>query len=457
MIDRIKKYLDEKRTYFAEISEKIWATPELAYGEYKSYIVLVEALREQGFEVETGICGIPTAFRAVWGKGKPVVGYLAEYDALPGLSQEKCNPVHTPIVDGGPGHGCGHNCLGTCCAAAACAAKQMMEEDGLEGTLIVYGCPAEEQGCGKAFMTRDGVFDELDIAFAPHPSPFNVVLGDSMTANIQAIFRFKGIPAHAAAMPENGRSALDGADLMIMGTQFLREHVNSEARIHYAYLDVGGTAPNVVQASAALLYYMRAPKVDQVQDIFARMINIAKGAALMTGTEMEYTIESGMREVIPNDVLGNLVAECWAEAGPIPYSEEAWEIARKMAPAVGMDPADPNILDTGVPVYRPTGKCMAGSSDVGDVSVKIPTVMVMTGGELRATPGHSWQLVAQSGTRLMQDAMLHGSAILADATMKVIADPSIAEKAKEELMGRTGCKYECLIPDEIAPPIDKGM
>ncbi|MBR2669193.1 MAG: amidohydrolase [Solobacterium sp.] len=456
MIERIKQYLKDNQTFFTDKMNEIWEHPELAYNEYYSYKVLADGLKEKGFAVETGIDGIPTAFKAVWGSGKPVIGFLAEYDALSGLSQKRQCPSVDPIDPGAPGHGCGHNTLGVCCAAAACAAKSVMEQDGLPGTLIVFGCPAEEQGCGKSFMTRDGVFDELDIALAPHPGTDNVIMADSMLANIQGIFRFKGTPAHASSMPDRGRSALDAADLMIMGTQFLREHVTTDARIHYAYLDTGGTAPNVVQSTAALLYYMRAPKVEQVQDIYTRMVDIARGAALMTGTQMEYSIESAMRELVPNDVLGQLAAECWKEIGTCEFSEQAMEVVRTMAPAVGHQPEEEGLIDLKIPEYRSMGKPGFGSTDVGDVSIKIPTVMIMYAGEVKGTPGHSWQLVAQSGTPLMQEAAIHCASLLAGITLRVIQDPAIVEKAKEELMQKTGCNYVSLIPEDVKPPIKKG-
>ncbi|MBR5474714.1 MAG: amidohydrolase [Lachnospiraceae bacterium] len=450
MKDRLSQLIDEKRAYFCRISDEIWANPELNYREHKATEILIKALAENGFEIEKDIIGIPTAFKATFGSGKPVIGFLGEYDALDNLSQEAGNAERCPVVAGAPGHGCGHNAIGTCCLAACVAMKEYMEENGLEGTIVYYGCPAEEQGCGKSFMTREGVFEGLDIAFAPHPMGYNTVFGTSALANIQAEFTFKGIASHAAAAPEHGRSALDAAELMVIGVQFLREHVVQEARIHHAFLDAGGVSPNVVQQSAKLLFYTRAPKSSQVREIFERMKKIAHGAAMMTETEVQIDIKSGMTEVISNPVLGELTADAWAELGPIPYSAESREIAAKMAPTVGntsgMD------IDEGVPAFKLVDVAMAGSTDVGDVSFVVPTIMIYFAGCAKGTPPHSWQFTAQSGSSIMHDGMIHTAKIMALAAMKIVKDPSIADQAKDAL-DALGLKYDCLIPAEIWPEI----
>ena len=451
MKDRINRIIEEKRAYLCGISREIWENPELNYREYHSAEILMNALTENGFAVESGLIGIPTAFKAVYGSGRPVIGFLGEYDALDNLSQESGNPERCPIVPGAPGHGCGHNAIGTSCLAACLAMKELMEEEGLNGTVVYYGCPAEEQGCGKSFMTREGVFDDLDVAFAPHPMAQNEVVGTSALANIQAEFSFKGQAAHAAAAPDRGRSALDAAELMVVGVQFLREHVIQEARIHHAFLDAGGTSPNVVQSSAKLLFYTRAPHSSQVREIFERMKKIAQGAAMMTETQVEIQIKSAMTELISNPVLGYLTAECWEELGPCPYSEEAREIAAKLAPAVGNTTGE-DLIDEQVPKYARRDIAMSGSTDVGDVSFVVPTIMVYFAGVTKGTPPHSWQWVAQSGTALMNDGMIHASKVMALAGMKILKDPSIAEKAKEELKAEK-LTYQCLIPKEVQPEI----
>ena len=307
------------------------------------------------------------------------------------------------------------------------------------------------RGAVKSFMTREGVFDELDIALAPHPSDSsNVVMGT--LANIQAEFRFTGAAAHAAAAPERGRSALDAADLMIVGTQFLREHIVQEARLHHAYLDAGGSSPNVVQASAALLFYIRAPKSSQVREIYQRVQDIARGAALMTGTTVEIAIKSAMVEVVPNDTLGKLLVETWQEIGPCPFSAEARAFAARMAPAVGNTTGE-NLLDETVPTYRPEAPTVAsGSSDVGDVSFKVPTVMAFYASMCKGTPGHSWQFASQAATPLMHDAMIHFSKVMACTVLKLLENPALVQEAKDELKKR-GVVYDCLIPAEVKPEI----
>ncbi len=445
------EFLDREKERFFRLSDQVWSTPELAYHEFSSAEAVRSLLHEMGFAVETDLAGIPTAFRGVWGRGKPVIGFLGEFDALPGLSQEAGCGEHRPLVQGGPGHGCGHNTISAACCAAAYAMKKLMEKQHLPGTLIVYGCPAEESGCGKSFMTRAGIFDELDVALAPHPGTDNAISGMSFLANIQATFAFRGTPAHAAISPEKGRSALDAASLMIVGSQFLREHVTTQARFHHAYIDAGGPLPNVVQPDAKLMFYIRAPKAEQCRDIFARLSDVARGAALMTGTQVEIGVESGMREFIPNAVLGQLAERCWREIGPVRFSSEALETARRMAPAVGKNPEDPDLLDLGVPVFRLSEQPMPASTDVGDVSIVVPAVMLMFTGEVRGTAGHSWQVVAQGGSPLMREGFLHAAKVMAAMGMELVRDPELTKEAKKELMERTGRRYESLIPENVRP------
>ncbi len=449
MKTRLEQLIEEKRGYFTDLADYIWDNPELGYSEYKSARALKKAMEECGFEVVDKLAGIDTAFKGVWGSGKPVIGFLGEFDALAGLSQASACPQPNPIVPGAPGHGCGHNALGTGCLAAAYALKEVLKEKNLPGTIIVYGCPAEEQGCGKSFMSREGVFNELDVAIAPHPSDANNIMGVSMLANIQAEFTFYGQPAHAAAMPDKGRSALDAADLMIVGVQFLREHIVQEARVHHAYIDAGGTSPNVVQAKAKLLFYIRAPKGYQVKEIFARIQDVARGAALMTGTTMEFSVKSAMTDLFNNDVLGKVAEEAWAEIGETKFSDEAYEIAKLMAPTVGNTNPD-NVLATNVPKYVRVPVAMPGSTDVGDVSYIVPTVMMMYASETIGTPGHSWQLVAQSRTAIMHDGMIHNAKVMALTALKLFENPELVDKAWEEFKA-SGVVYECLIPDDVQP------
>ena len=259
MKERICRSIEEKKSLYASLCDEIWANPERNFREFKAAKLLTDALAAHGFQVEQDLAGMPSAFRASFGSGKPVVSFLAEYDALAGLSQEACCTEKKAIVPGGDGHGCGHNAMGPCCIAAAVALKEVMEQDNLPGTVVVFGCPAEETGGGKCFLARDGYFEGVDFAISPHPFPDGGFIGPTL-ATIQVEYAFSGVASHAAAMPDQGRSALDAAELMVMGVQFLREHIIQEARVHHAYLDAGGTSPNVVQASAKLLFYIRAPR-----------------------------------------------------------------------------------------------------------------------------------------------------------------------------------------------------
>lgn len=449
--EKVCSSIEAKRNLYSEINDKIWSTPEYSFREYKSAQVLIDALKENGFQVESDIAGMPTAFKAVYGIGKPVIGFLAEYDALAGLSQVSAKPEKCPVEEGGNGHGCGHNAIGTSCVAAAVAMKEAMEENGTQGTVIVFGCPAEENGGGKCFMARDGVFDGVDVAFAPHPaSGSNTLLSCSTLANVQVEYSFKGVASHASGMPEMGRSALDAADLMIVGVQFLREHIIQEARIHHAYLDVGGTSPNVVQDSAKLLFYIRAPKAEQVMEIFERVNNVARGAALMTDTKVTINHLSGLADYVPSDTIGQLTAESWAEIGACEYSEEAKKVAEIMAPTVGKT-TDDVLLSNNIPKYVPVATVLAGSSDVGDVSYRVPTTFVNFEGVIAGTPGHSWQMVAQTGTPIMHDGLIHAAKVMANAGMKIMNDPSVIEKAKEELQKKTGGKVVSMLSEYAKP------
>ena len=449
MNNRIHEILNEKAKYFTDISDYIWDNPELSYREFKSAKALKDAIVDLGFELVENLAGIETAFKGVYGSGHPVIGFMGEFDALAGLSQVAECTTETAINPGQPGHGCGHNSLGSACLAAAYAIKKVMEENNLPGTIIFYGCPAEEQGCGKSFMAREGVFNELDVAIAPHPGDANGITGNSALANIQAEFKFKGKASHAAAVPHLGRSALDACSLMIVGVQFLREHVIQEARIHHAYTNTGGTSPNVVQADASLLFYIRAPKSQQVRDMFARMQNIAQGAALMTDTTMEFAVKSGMTELVPNDVLGKVLEESFAEIGHINFSDEAMAVAKKMAVAVpGCDPENP--LVDNLPTYKRVDMAMPGSTDVGDVSYVVPTVMVTYTSYVKGTPGHSWQQVAQTRSAIIHEGMIHNAKVMALAAYKLLTNTDLVAAAKKEF-DDSGIKYECLIPADVQP------
>lgn len=450
MKQRIEKLVEEKREIYSAINDKIWENPEYSFREYVSSKVLMDALEKEGFEIEVGLADMPTAFKATYGSGKPVIGFLAEYDALAGLSQKKAFPEKCPVEEGGNGHGCGHCAIGTSCVAAAVTMKHIMEEDHINGTVIVFGCPAEENGGGKCFMARDGIFEGVDFAISSHPGDANSIMSCSMLANVQVEYSFEGVAAHAAAVPQHGRSALDATSLMIVGVQFLREHIIQEARIHHAYTDVGGTSPNVVQASSKLVFYIRAPKADQVMEIYERVNDIARGAALMTGTKLTINHLSGLADFMPNDVLGKVLAESWSEIGSCNFSDEAKEVAKIMAPTLGKEYSE-DIIVNNVPSYIPSNAILSGSTDVGDVSYLVPTGIVAFTGMIKGTPGHSWQLVAQSGTPLMHDGLIHTAKVMALAGMKLLQDPSLMETAKAELNEKTGGKAVSMITADCKP------
>ena len=299
----ISDYIENRRETFIKLSDKIWETPEIYFEEYQSAEYLCQALEEEGFQVERNAAGLQTSFIGSFGSGNPVVAILGEFDALPGLSQKKGLTKNEPISAGGHGHGCGHNLLGTGAFAAAVSIKEYMQQTGLKGTVRYYGCPAEENGSGKAYMTRAGLFDDVDFALSWHPETKPIIMNFSSLANYAVRFIFNGKSAHAAAAPHLGRSALDAVELMNVGVNYLREHMIPEARIHYAITDTGGNSPNVVQAHAEVAYLIRAPKKKQVIDLSNRVNDIAKGAALMTGTKMEAVFEGAASDLIPNNTL----------------------------------------------------------------------------------------------------------------------------------------------------------
>ncbi len=469
--DRIVELVDSKKDFFSKVSDDVWSTPELGFLEFKSAATLEKALEEQGFKVEKGLAGIDTAFKGTYGSGKPVFGFLGEFDALPLLSQKAGLGVHDPIVEGGCGHGCGHNALGAGSMAAATALKDYLRENNLPGTVIYFGCPAEESGCGKTFMAREGVFDDVDIALTWHPGDTTSLFNTSSLANIIVLFHFKGIASHAAASPHSGRSALDAAEIMNVGVQFLREHVIPEARIHYAFTDVGGGAPNVVQSTSTVLYYIRAPKTEQVMEIYPRVVKCAEGAAHMTETELTVEIKTALSDYIPNDVVSNVMSDCMQELGEIQYSEESLKIAqaiydsltenekasgiRGLTKYMSIEEAKKISEGThlcGIPFpYHRLNIAMPGSTDVGDVSYVVPTAQLTATTEVLGTSGHSWQIASVSGTSLAHEGLNYAAKVMALTAVRMIEKPELIQQAKDELFSVTGGVYNCPIPDYVKP------
>ena len=460
-----------------EVNDLLWEYAETAFQETKSVQLFLDILTREGFECEAGIAGIPTAFRASFGTGRPVVGLLAEYDALAGLNQKAFSTVKEPTSPedlGKAGQGCGHNSFGAAVLGAALAVKKYLEEDPSRGTVILFGCPGEEGGSGKAFMAREKVFDGLDAALTWHPGVVNSTVSGSNLANYQVMYRFYGTASHASSVPEKGRSALDAVELMNMGVQFLREHIPDAARIHYAITNSGGFSPNVVQARADVLYLMRAPKTHQLKDIYERVNNIAKGAALMTGTRMEAEFIKGCSEEVRNDTLAKLLYDNMTSIPMPEYTEEEFRFYDQMRDSVEsrLDPVsnaisrcgeeyretienlyrdEPSIHNFVLP-YFAHGKVRKASSDVGDVTWNCPTAQFVVATMPVGTPGHSWQYVSCGKSSVCHKGVLFAAKILAGATVDLFEDPSICKAAREEFESRlNGRTYECPIPAGVSP------
>jgi aminobenzoyl-glutamate utilization protein B len=471
---RIVELIDKKAAVFTALNDKVWEFAEIRFGLKNSADAICAALEGEGFSIERGVAGMAHAFIATWGTGSPVIGILGEYDALPALSQQAGLPEKKPLIAGGSGHGCGHSALGAGSAAAAVGIKDYMREQGLAGTVKYFGCPAEESGSGKAYLARAGVFSTLDAALTWHPMMENSVWTMSSLANYQIFFSFKGISSHAAAAPENGRSALDAAELMSVGVNYLREHISQEARIHYAYTDVGGGLPNVVQASSELLYFVRAPKPAQVQDIFERVCDIAKGAALMTGTTMTIRWDSAAANYLVNDTLGKAMHANMGTLEPVKWTESELAFARsfqatldestrKNIPAtvaryfpaatradIEVMAAKP-ILDDIVP-YRETDRVLPGSTDVGDASWHTPTAQVFTACYPQGTVSHSWQLTACGQSSLVHKGLIQAAKIIALTAADILENPRLLADARAEHQRRlAGESYRCPIPAEVKP------
>ena len=477
MVQTIQNLVSAKADTAIALAKEIWGYAELSYEEVKSAGALISALKKEGFAIEEGIAGIPTAFTATFsrGSGKPVVGFLAEYDALSGLSQKAACPVQEPIQEGGDGHGCGHNLLGAGSYAAAVALKDYLEKENKDGTVIFFGCPAEEGAGSKQFIARAGYFDNVDFAYTWHPATINEVGSWGDVAIMGANFTFDGVAAHAGGEPHLGRSALDACELMNIGCNYLREHMIDTARIHYAYSDPGGTAPNVVQSHAVIKYEVRAPKVSQVQELFTRVVDVAKGAALMTGTKMQYEITMAFSDYVPNRTLGALVDQCMRELGAPDWTEEDFAVASQFlrtyprSTMVGireklgsffepeeLDAALAKPLDQVIHPFNPkeTGY-HSGSTDVGDVGYATPTVSFNVATACLGNVGHSWQNTAFACSDIGFKGMLRAAEILTLAAVRTMEQPELIAKARAELRQKNGGSYQCPLPEYVTPPIGR--
>lgn len=473
--EQISELVAAKKDMAVRLAMDIWNYAELSYREERSSREIIDILTGEGFAVEEGLAEIPTAFlaKAVVGGGEPVIGFLAEYDALDGLSQEAGRAEKCPVEGRRTGHGCGHNLLGAGTVLSAIAVKEYLERNGMSGTVALFGCPAEEGAGSKQFIARAGCFDDVDFFYTWHPNNLNSVSGVGSVAIMGANFRFTGTASHAGSAPELGRSALDAAELMNVGCNYLREHIIDQARVHYAYSDAGGTAPNVVPDHATVKYEVRAPKVSQMKELFARIVNVAKGAALMTDTVMEYEITMAFSDYVANRTLAPVMDEVLAEYGAPEWTEEDFETARRflrtypkttqkvirdevksLFPDSDPDEILARPLHTGRIPYDPREtRYESGSTDVGDAGYVVPTVTAYIATSCIGNAGHSWQNTAFSGSEIGMKGMLRAAEVMALASVRTAQMPELIEKAKREVREKNGGAYDCPLPDYTKPPI----
>ena len=463
-----KEWIDNNKKIIIEISDLIWEYAELGFVEIKSAKLLADELEKNDFKVERGVADIPTAFVATWGKRKPVIGIMGEYDALPGISN-KAVPYQDPLVKGAPGHGCGHNIHGSTGLAVALAVKNAMVTKEIPGTIKFFGCPAEEMLSGKVWMVREGVFDDVDACISHHPSSMNTASLGSSNANNSVKLHFRGKTSHAAGSPEQGRSALDAVELMNIGVNYMREHIIEKARIHYV-IEEGGGQPNVVPDYARVWYLIRAPERDQVDHIHDLVLKIAEGAALMTGTTFDVEFLGGIYNKLPNKILSDVVISNMREVGAPEYSEEELEFARKIGETVPQQQKIDMLRKVEVPNWEnyvevdlvsdildpwDEGKTSGGSTDVADISWNTPTMEFGTTAFVLGAPGHSWQHVACSGTSIGHKSLVFAAKVIVGSAIDLISNVELIERAKEELKNRLkGKTYKSPIPDDLGPALE---
>ena len=462
----IWKLVDNKSEDYIRFSDRVFDTPEILYKEFKSVSEHTQMLKQEGFNVSEGICNMPTAVLGEYGDSGPIIAILGEFDALPGLSQEAGIAQHKPIENKGNGHGCGHNLLGAASLLAATAVKNWIEKNNIKARIRYYGCPAEEGGAAKTYMARDGLFNNVDAAICWHPATFNSVNKPVSLANTRIDFTFVGKAAHAATAPHLGRSALDAVELMNVGVNYMREHMPDSARIHYAYMDVGGNAANVVQAKTTIRHLIRASNLKELRGLVDRVYKIADGAALMTETKVEKNVYSGVSNLLGNKTLEQVMQSEFDKLGPVIFDENdkvfANEIRSTLTEAdildsfqrIGIDaPLDMPLCDFVAPLDS-LGNGGIGSTDVGDVSWVVPTVQARIATCAVGTPFHTWQTVAQGKAPAAHKGMVHAAKIMASTASALIKDPSKLKEAKntyDEQVSKN--PYICPIPEEVSPPI----
>ena len=453
MYEQYLEIIDQKAQQICAVSDHIWEHPETSFKEYEAVRVLKAALEENGFTVTTNVAGIPTSFTATYGQGAPHLGVLAEYDCVNGISQVGCIAEQKNIEGLRQGHGCGHNLFAGGSLAAVLAMKAYIDDTG-KGSVTLFGCPAEEGGAGKVYMVRDGVFKDVEAIVSWHPESMYMVRTRPALANVGVVYAFDGIAAHAGAAPHKGRSALDAVELMNIGVNFLREHMDLSSRIHYAITDPGGSAPNMVQAHAEVDYLIRAEDAEAVRELRARVDRIAQGAAMMTDTKVTIHTYKGYSNLITIPTLQATANEAMHDI-PLPEpTEEDIAYGRALQESMSltkaqqaMPPYAMKVLDPAPPV--PHG----GSTDTADVSWNCPTVQMHIGNWVVGTPGHSWQSTSQSRGSYAKRAMLYASKAVAGTVLRLMEDPAAVEQAKQEHAQRVGAGYVCPLPDGLEPEL----
>ncbi|MES5047500.1 M20 family metallopeptidase [Rhizobium nepotum] len=464
--------IDAMAPDFTDLSDRIWEFAELKFQEVRSSDLLVETLKQNGFSVRRDIAGMKTAFIGEYGRGKPVIAFLGEYDALAGMSQRSGVDRPMAMEPDGSGHGCGHNLLGSGSMLAAISLAKHLEANGLPGTVRYYGCPGEEGGSGKTFMVRAGVFADVDAALTWHPAPFNGVRSTNNLAVLEYYYRFKGVAAHAANAAHLGRSALDAVELMNVGVNFLREHMPQDCRVHYAITDAGGRAANVVQAKAEVLYLVRAPEMSQALALAERVDQVARGAAMMTGTDVEIIFDTAATNLLPNLTLENAIHNNLVSIGPVPFDEVDMDFARKIQATftdeaikssvrlyqIKKDVFSNEKIDGSTPLhlglrdFEGQSHFRAGSTDVGDVSRVTPTAQCWAPAWAIGTNPHTWQVVAQGRSTGAHKAMIHAAKALAATGLDLVTSPQLLAHAKAEWVEKIQDEpYVCPIPDHISP------
>ena len=465
--EEIWRRVDDKKESFIALSDRVWGMPELCYAETRSCAEHVAMLEAEGFRVTRSVADIPTAVMGEAGSEGPVIAILGEFDALPGLSQEAGLAQPKPVEANGNGHGCGHNLLGSASMLAATAVKDYLAANGIKGRVRYYGCPAEEGGAAKGFMVRSGAFKDVDIAISWHPASFSGVNEAESLANTRIDFTFTGRASHAAAAPHLGRSALDAVELMNVGVNYMREHMPDGARVHYAMLDGGGVAPNVVQARAKVRYLIRAADLTQLTPLVARVRKIAEGAALMTETTVETRVVSAVSNLLGNEPLERLMHDNFMRLGPPDFDDADRALAAKFQATLtkediaaahyrhGLKVEPGKVLCDQIVPIETEGSGGVGSTDVGDVSWVVPTVQARGATCAIGTPFHSWQLTGQGKTGYAHKGLVHVAKVMAGTAVDALNNAGIIASAKADLKARTGdTPYVCPLPADVRPALD---